>query len=115
MNDLMSISIRPAALEDVEEIANIVSMSVTSLLTEDYTTEQIRLVVDYYDAEFYLEALETNSRNIFLAEVAEKIVGFGSISENGRAIADLFVLPDYTRQGIATLLLKTLEQIALQK
>lgn len=35
--------------------------------------------------------------------------------EDSRAIADIFVLPEYTRRGIATLLLDKLEQIALQK
>ena len=110
----MNISIRPATVEDATEIANILSASVTSLMTEDYTSEQIETLVDYYNADFYLDALKTNTRSIFVAKT-EKIVGFGSIAENGRAIADLFVLPDYTRQGIGTLLLETLEQIALQK
>lgn len=110
----MNISIRPAAVEDVNEIANIVSASATSLLSEDYTSEQIEMIVEHFNADFYLEALSTNSREIFVA-IAETIVGFGSIAEDGRAIADLFVLPDYTRQGIGTLLLETLEQIALQK
>lgn len=43
------------------------------------------------------------------------MVGFCSISKNGGAISDIFVLPDYTRQGIGTLLLARLEQIALEK
>ena len=111
----MNVSVCPATLEDVGKIANVVSTSVTSLFTEDYTTEQIGFIIDYYDADFYLEVIESNSRNFLVAKVAGKIVGFGSISEDGRAVADLFVLPDYIRQGIGTLLLENLEQIAIEK
>ena len=109
----MNISIRPATVEDARDIANVVSAS-TTLLDRDYNEEQIKILVDHFNADLYLEAIQADSETILVAET-EKIVGFGSIASNGRAIGDLFMLPEYTRQGIGTLLLETLEQIALQK
>ena len=111
----MNINIRPATTEDVDAIANLYVTSVRTLGSADYTNEQIEVIIKLNNAESYLQDIKTNKIIIFVAEAEAKIVGFGSISENGRGIGDLFVLPDYTRQGIATLLLETLEQIALQK
>ena len=111
----MNISIRPAIAEDAREIANVTSASTRILLDGDYTEEQIEILIDYCNADFYLNTMQNDSSTILVAETEEKIVGFGSIASNGRAIGDLFLLPEYTRQGVGTLLLEPLEQIALQK
>ena len=111
----MNINIRPATVEDVDAIANIFVTSIRTLSSADYTNEQIETIVNLQNVESYLEEIKTKNIIIFVAETEAEIVGFGSISKNGRAISDLFVLPDYTRQGVGTLLLETLEQIALQK
>ena len=110
----MNINIRPATVEDVDAIANIFVACVRTLGSADYTNEQIETIINLRNAELYLAEIETKNIIIFVAEAEAEIVGFGSIAE-GRAIGDLFVLPDYTRQGIGTLLLEALEQIALQK
>ena len=111
----MNITTRLATIEDASEIASLLNKSVTSLCAEKYSNEQIKTVVNYFNEDFYLEGITNNYRIIYVAEADEKIVGFGSISEDGRAVCDIFVLPNYTRQGIATLLLGKLEQIALGK
>ena len=89
--------------------------SVRTLGRLDYSNEQIEIIINLHNAESYLEEIETGKIIVFVAEAESKIVGFGSISPDGRAIGNLYILPNYTRQGIGTLLLKTLEQVALQK
>ena len=110
--NVMNISIRRATSEDVEEMANIFVTCVKTLNIKDYTDEQIEIMVTFCDAQSYLE--EIKARSIFVAE-AKSIVGFASIAESEGHIDDLFVHPNYTRQGIGTLLLETLERIALAK
>ena len=109
----MDISIRPATSKDVEEMANIFVTCVKTLNIKDYTSEQIEIMVTFCNAQSYLEEIEAGG-SIFVAE-AKSIVGFASLAENRGHIDDLFVHPDYTRQGIGTLLLETLSRVALTK
>ncbi len=115
----MNVSIRLAVVEDAEAIANIFVNSVKTLCAKDYTHEQIKTIISLHDAESYLEEIEIQQIIIFVAETkeaeTEEIVGFGSITKNGTALGDLFVHPDCVRQGIGTMLIKTLERFACQK
>ena len=110
----MDVSIRLATAEDAEKIADIYVTSVKTLCTKDYTEEQIEIIANLLDVESYKEAIESNSTEIFVA-VAEEIVGFASIIIDEWRIGDLFVLPDFTRQGIATRLINAVEKYALQE
>ena len=107
----MNVFIRQATSEDVEEIAKIFVSCVETLNVKDYTNEQIEIMVTFCDAQLYLEAIQ-QGESIFVAE-AKNIVGFASIAKSRGHIDDLFVAPNYTGKGIGTLLLKTLEQVAL--
>ena len=109
-NEVMNIFIRRATSKDVEEMANIFVSCIKTLNIKDYTDEQIEIMATFCDAQLYLEEIQTGG-SIFVAE-AKSIVGFASLSESRGHIDDLFVAPDYTRQGIGTLLLKTLERVA---
>ena len=109
----MNIFIRRATSEDVEEIANIFVSCVKTLNIKDYTDEQIEIMATFCEARMYLEEIQAGG-SIFVAEAAKSIVGFASIAESRGHIDDLFVAPNYTRQGIGTLLLKTLEQAAIR-
>ena len=109
----LNILIRRATSEDVEEMANIFVSCVKTLNIKDYTDEQIEIMVTFCDAQSYLEEIETGG-SIFVAE-AKSIVGFASLAESRGHIDDLFVDPDYTRRGIGTLLLETLEKVAFTK
>ncbi len=110
----MDISIRPATINDASKIAEIFQVSVRSLCIKEYRQEQIDIIADLFDAKSYREAIETEELDIFIAET-EDIVGFISLMPEEWRIGDLFIHPDFTRQGIATLLLDTLEKYALQK
>lgn len=75
----MNITTRLATIEDASEIASLLNNSVTSLCAKNYSQEQIETLVDYFDTDFYLEGIKNNYRIIYVAEVDEKMVGFGSI------------------------------------
>ena len=110
----MDVSICLATVEDAEKIVDVYVTSVRTLCTKDYTDEQIEIIANLLDAEAYREAIEDDSIKIFLA-VAEEIVGFSSILIDEWRIGDLFVLPNFTRQGIATRLINAVEQYVLQE
>ena len=109
----MSINIRSATIEDVDAIANVFVASVR-IGSANYTNEQIETIITHFYEQSDLLEIEISVGTVFVAE-AETIVGFASLSECGRAISNLFVHPDYVRQGIGTLLLSAIEKIALQK
>ena len=110
----MDIFIRRATSEDVEEIANIFVSCVKTLNVRDYTDEQIEIMATFCDAQMYLEEIQAGG-SIFVAEATKSIVGFACLAETRQHIDDLFVDPNYTRQGIGTLLLNTLEQVTFAK
>ena len=60
----MNISIRPATVEDAEEIANIFVASVKTLCAKDYTNEQIEIIISFYDSQLYRSAIETETKTI---------------------------------------------------
>lgn len=49
----MNINIRPATVEDVSEMAQLLKKSVDSLLPENYSPEQIKTITDWLNADFY--------------------------------------------------------------
>ena len=110
----MEINIRPARTKDLDAIANIFTTSVRTLGSADYTNEQIEAIIACFYEQSYLLEIEISVGTVFVAE-AESIVGFASFNEGGKAINDLFVHPDYVRQGIGTLLLSTIERVALAR
>ena len=110
----MNVSIRLATVGDAVEIANIYATSIRTLCTEDYTDEEIEIIANLFDAESYREAIESCELDIFVA-IAEEIIGFASIMVYEWRIGDLFVLPSFTRQGVATRLINAVENYALQE
>ena len=114
--NVMNISIRRATLEDVEDMANIFVSCVRTLNAKDYTSEQIEIMVTFCDAQSYLEEIEIGG-SVFVAEAKsiKNIVGFASLAKNRGHIDDLFVAPNYTCRGIGTLLLETIEKVAIAK
>ena len=112
----MNVYIRQAVAKDADAIAELLILSVKTLCIQDYTDEQIEVILDRQNPKSYLARIQNKAETIFVAQnETNKIVGFASLSKNGGQINDLFVHPDYIRQGIATLLIENLEQTARQK
>lgn len=105
----MKISIRLAKIEEKEKIIDLQTESLRILCVQDYKASQIESLVRGQ------ARLRFKSEAVFLATYNEQIVGFSSINVNKYEIHGLFVSPKFTRQGIGTKLLETLEKIAIHK
>ena len=105
----MDIAIRLAKIEEKEKIIQLQTNSLQKIASKDYTTPQIASLVKQ-------QALfRFNKEIVFVAVLAEKIVGFASIHVDKPEIYGLFVSPEFTGRGIGTILLQNIEKIAIQK
>lgn len=95
------VRIRNAQPEDALQIHNLHTRSVRSLCNGHYTGEQIDGWIGHRTPEGYLEGIEC--REIFVAERAGRIVGFGH-AVSGEILA-IFVDPVWSRKGIGRQLL----------
>ena len=103
----MDLEIRVAKIEENEKILQLQTDSLENLASQDYTSLQIESLVK-------MQALfRFKDEIIFVAVLAEKIVGFACIHIHKPEINGLFVSPEFTRQGIGTKLLETIEKIAI--
>ena len=59
--------------------------------------------------------IEKGNDIFVVAEINDKIVGFGEIVVDTNELTAMYINPDFQRQGIATLILKRLEAIAKEK
>lgn len=122
----MSIIIRPGKLEDVSQIKdNLINLWVEHAKNEPGLLDENEMRKT--DAEgFYKKCFETQDKCFtFVAEDSGKIVGFlkADITEIPSFfihpkilyLDDLFVLPDYRRQGIAKALILKAEELAKEK
>jgi putative acetyltransferase len=99
--------IRPAKIEDLDQICTLFKDTVSSICIKDYSFQQIEAQVSSADDKIkWLRKIETQ---IFLIAVENNIiVGFGSL-EGGNYIDLLYVHKNYQGKGIATRLLQELE------
>ena len=112
----MSVEIRPAYPEDVSTIFSLIkSLSEYEKLAHEMVGSQSDLHEGLFGAEPYAE--------VVLAEVDGKPAGMALYFYNfstflmkpGIYLEDLFVLPEYRRQGVATALLKHLAAFAVNQ
>jgi putative acetyltransferase len=105
----MTVEIRLATIEELDEIVELQTHSLLHLSAQDYNPEQIEALV--HDQANWRGLREA----IFVAESDGKIAGFSALSIDYGQITGVYVLPEFTRQGIGTQLLVALEEAALQK
>ncbi len=101
--------VRMARPEDLNAIRDLQVLSLKVLAAKDYDGPQ-------------LEALVASKAELrgwdelhFVAEVGGAVVGFGALARLRPWVNALFVHPEFTRQGIATLLLGAMEEEALRR
>ena len=104
------IRIRKFCVEDLEVIKRLIDTTITISYREVYPEEAI----DYFLA-FHSEnnILEDADRGCILVLIMDRIVGTGTLL--GSEIKRVFVAPSFHRKGLGTLLMKALEQEALEK
>lgn len=102
MNESKNIKIRQAKIEDIEKLCNARNNEALFLK--------------------YLDECDGDKAHFLVAEVAEKIVGFGlvylDVTKTGKKkshlpkLSDLYVIEQYRRKGVATALIEARENIA---
>lgn len=109
----MNIEINLAKSEDVENILELQAISLKVLSSKIYNNRQIDSLIRSQNL-YRLKNL--HNETIFVAYYCAKLVGFASLScHPPNRINAIFVHPDFTRLGIGTKLLKTLENIAIER
>ncbi len=127
----MTISIRPATIEDLPALERLIPASVRSLSAGYYTSRQIESALVYV---FGVDTQLIADGTYLVAEAADEIAGCGGWSRrrtlyggdqmkeekdplldpatDAARIRAFFVDPRYARQGIGTLLIKACEDAA---
>ncbi|MEM8603468.1 MAG: GNAT family N-acetyltransferase [Cyanobacteria bacterium P01_H01_bin.121] len=108
--------LRAAQPEDIEIITHLIrQLAIYERLEHEVVGNAADLAEHLFGDRPYVEAI--------LAEVASQVVGFALFFPNystflmqpGLYLEDLFVLPDYRRQGIGKAMLRHLAQLAVQR
>ena len=114
-NDIM---IRLATKKDIVDIFTIHQASVHGMASHVYPKDIIDEWSPIPTPENNIKELEiqlkTSSEIMIVAENHQNIVGFGSLHPKISEIGSLFVHPNCSRQGIGTILLDHLENIAIK-
>ena len=99
--------IRVANQRDMPQIIDTQLKSLAILANRDYYPHQLQALLASKNCQ------RPRLEIIFVAEIEQKIVGFAALDPKTNSLAGLFVNPDYTRQGIGTKLIQTIEQEAI--
>ncbi len=106
----MNIHIRSGSANDLPELIELQNLALRTLCAIDYDAKQINSLVESQNIG------ERIANEFFLiAQVDDKMVGFGSLSPTTSSIHAMYVHPDWIRQGIGKKLLASLEEIAAQR
>jgi GNAT superfamily N-acetyltransferase len=110
------VKIRPAQAQDVDAIFELImGLAAYEKLTENVTGNSYLLRSHLFGARPYAESI--------VAELDSKLVGFGLFFHNystfltqpGLHLEDVFVLPEYRRQGIGKALMIAVAKIAFDR
>jgi putative acetyltransferase len=103
--------IRKFNKSDIAQITELFYQTVHTINKKDYTQEQLDAWVP--KDQDYSQYLNLHANIAYVVEIDGTIAGFADAVENGY-IDRLYVHKDFQRQGIATFLLKKLEQVFKQ-
>jgi GNAT superfamily N-acetyltransferase len=128
----MPVTTRPAILEDIPQLNELIALSVRGLSTEYYTPNQIESAIKYI---FGVDTQLIIDGTYYIAETDSVIVGCGGWSKrntlyggdqhkeiedplldpkhDAARIRAFFVHPDYARQGIGRLIINVCEAAAV--
>jgi len=102
--------LRKAIPADHNQIGTLYYNTVTTINKRDYTPEQIRVWAgNPLDTEDWTKQI--NEQHFFVAEELDKIIGFGSVTDEGY-LDYMYVHKDFQGQGVATALLNAIEEVA---
>src|SRR5829696_3096532 len=100
--------IRPATVDDADEICDLHIRSIRVLCAAEYTAEQIEAWAGRKKAEQYRQAMTDGGETVFVAvDERDRIVGF--VAFKGAEIYGLYVAPESVRRGAGSALLDAAE------
>ena len=110
LKPLQILEMRPALLDDLDQLRHLYYDTITTVNRKDYNDEQIAIWASTY-GNLVLWEERFNSQHFFVAHMGKSVLGFCSIDKDGY-IDFLFVHKDHQKQGVATELLKAIELFA---
>jgi putative acetyltransferase len=108
-----TLSLRPFLPQDVEEVADLIRVSIEILTQEHYDETQRAAWMAFVDDEAELRQRLSSSLTL-LGLIDDEIVGLASLKENAK-LDLLYVHPFHVRQGIASGLCAALEKLAMAR
>lgn len=100
---------------DISQLNEVQSESITVLCRSHYTSREIKaLVLNVKPYQYWISHGIFSGFFVLIAEIDNRIVGFSSLDGEG-VINGLYVLPKYSGRGIGSKLLARVESIAKQK
>lgn len=95
---------------DSEAVSFVIRQTMRVSNSRDYPLERLTSLIEYFSPEKVL--LLNQERHCLVAEIGTQIVG--TIALEDSELVTFFVLPQYQRTGIGTLLLQAIEKIAVE-
>jgi putative acetyltransferase len=108
--DRAGFRVRQATPADALKIRNVHVQSVRRLCAKEYTSRQIDAWTAGRRPAQYRRAMETEGETMFVAERADRILGFGSLRQD--EIRAVYVHPRSAGRGVGSALLAALERTA---
>jgi GNAT superfamily N-acetyltransferase len=105
--------VRPARESDVDQIFRVHSDSIRGLCSERYDEREIAAWIAFRPSDSYRTAFA--SRQLFVAESQERIVGFGQLDPRRGEIEACYVAPEAVGSGIGAALLGRMEEEARRR
>jgi GNAT superfamily N-acetyltransferase len=105
--------VRPARESDVNQIFRVHSDSIRALCRERYGEREIAAWIAFRPSDSYRTAFA--SRQLFVAEWQEQIVGFGQLDPRRGEIEACYVAPEAVGSGIGAALLRRMEEEARRR
>ncbi|MEL6928298.1 MAG: GNAT family N-acetyltransferase [Cyanobacteria bacterium J06600_6] len=128
-NQKLKFSIRPYEFKDSNAVNQLCKKSIEALCASNYNSQQVEALASLYHRESDGKQVEVIDNifsfvntliptdlakpNAIVAHLEDHLIGYASIRNswisNDSLLAQLFVDPEYARRGVATELLRTLE------
>jgi GNAT superfamily N-acetyltransferase len=109
----MSVTIRPARLDDAAAISAVNCASIRGICSAVYTPYEIDVWTALLTPDKYLEPLRTQI--MFVAEREGVIVGYSQLDPARELVLAVYVTPDAARAGVGSALLEKLEWAARER
>ena len=108
------IRIRAAALGDRAAIWKLHTASIRQLCAKHYAADQVERWAGFLTPEHYTAVITDPRRQVVVAEMAGKIVGFGQFHPDAAEVEAVYVDPEHAGVGVGSALMRHFEDRARQ-